>query len=345
MADSRFFHRAAPLRLEEIATLAHVAPDSLDKAQAGRLIHDVCPLDRATVNDISFLDNVKYIDTFSSSRAGACFVRPKFASRAPEGMALLLTEDPYRSFALISQYFYPAHVAKAVISPKAHVAADATLGKDCCIDTGAVVEPGVVIGDNCHIGANAVLHTGVVLGNHTSVGANSTLSHCLIGNNVIIHRGVHIGQDGFGFALGREGHLKVPQLGRVIVEDMVEIGAGTCIDRGTGPDTVIGYGTKIDNLVQIGHNVQIGKHCIVVAQVGIAGSSRIGDGVMLGGQVGLAGHIKIGSGVKIVAKSGVMADIPAGQTYGGIPAVPVHSWHRQTIALAKLAEKGGTKHE
>ena len=139
----------------------------------------------------------------------------------------------------------------------------AILGKDCTVDTGAIIEDRVEIGANCHIGAGAVIHAGVVIGDGSRIGANSTLSHCLIGKRVIIHRGVHIGQDGFGFALGAQGHVKVPQLGRVLVEDDVEIGSGTCIDRGTGPDTVIGYGSKIDNLVQIGHNVHIGKHSIL----------------------------------------------------------------------------------
>jgi UDP-3-O-[3-hydroxymyristoyl] glucosamine N-acyltransferase len=166
-----------------------------------------------------------------------------------------------------------------------------------------------------------------------------------VGNHVILHRGVHIGQDGFGFALGRGGHVKVPQLGRVIIEDHVEIGSGTCIDRGTGPDTHIGEGSKIDNLVQIGHNVQIGKQSVIVAQVGIAGSTRIGDGAVLGGQVGIAGHLKIGPGVKLAARSGVMEDIPAGAAYGGSPAVPVKDWHRQTLTLNKLIKQRGKTDE
>jgi UDP-3-O-[3-hydroxymyristoyl] glucosamine N-acyltransferase len=344
MADSRFFHRAEPMRLDEIASITHTTlSDNADGAN--RLIHDVCALDRATEHDISFLDNVKYVETFALSKAGACFVRSRFASRAPAGMALLLTEDPYRCFALIAQHFYPAQPVTTGISPHAYIAATAKIGKNCSIDAGAVIGEHVEMGDQCHIGAGAVIQAGVTIGENTRIGANSTLSHCFIGAHVIIHRGVHIGQDGFGFALGREGHLKVPQLGRVMIEDNVEIGSGTCIDRGTGPDTFIGAGTKIDNLVQIGHNVHLGRQCIVVAQVGVSGSTRVGDGVMIGGQTGIAGHLKIGNGARIVAQSGVITDIPAGETHGGAPAVPVNDWHRQTIALQKLAAKKGGGNE
>ncbi len=340
MADSRFFHRAAPLRLDEIAALTHIK-----LVDAGHtplpIITDVCPLDRATASDISFLDNVKYVETFTNSKAGACFVRSRFAHQAPAGMSVLITEDPYRCFAIISQYFYPSRPLTTGISARANIDASAKIGANCTIEAGAFIGEACEIGDGCYIGANASVHNGVIIGKNTSIGSSSTLSHCILGNNIIIHRGVHIGQDGFGFALGRDGHLKVPQLGRVVIEDHVEIGSGTCIDRGTGPDTFIGAGTKIDNLVQIGHNVHIGRLCIIVAQAGVSGSTRIGDGVMIGGQTGIAGHLKIGNGVKIVGKSGVMVDIAAGETHGGTPSVPVKNWHRQTIALAKLAAKKG----
>ena len=156
---------------------------------------------------------------------------------------------------------------------------------------------------------------------------------------MILHRGVHIGQDGFGFAPGRGGVTKVPQLGRVVIGDDVEIGSGSCVDRGAGPDTVIGAGSKIDNLVQIGHNVQVGRFVFIAAQTGIAGSSQVGDGSMLGGQVGIAGHLHIGAGAKLAAQSGVMTDIPAGSSYGGSPALPIKDWHRQTVAVAAMTKK------
>ncbi len=341
MADPRFFQRAVSLQLEEIAALTNANIQAGSDISPSLLVEDIAPLDRAEKNQISFLDNVKYVEVFAASKAGACFVRSKFTHRAPSGMALLVTEDPYRCFAVIAQKFYPSVLQHKGVSPAAHIAPSAKLGRNCTVEAGATLGDNVELGDNTYISAGAVVHTGVIIGADSQIGASSTLSHCIIGNNVIIHRGVHIGQDGFGFALGREGHIKVPQLGRVIIEDNVEIGSGTCIDRGTGPDTFIGAGTKIDNLVQIGHNVHVGRHCIIVAQVGISGSTRIGDGVMLGGQAGLAGHLKIGSGVRVVAQSGVIADIPAGETHGGSPSVLVKNWHRQTVALAKLAAKKG----
>lgn len=334
MVDSRFFANHGPFTARDLA--AATGATLRDEGHATRALADVAPLDRASASDVSFFDNSKYIEQFLSSNAGACFVRAKFADKAPAGMAVLLTEDPYRCYALAAQKFYPQPKPEAGISPAAHVHPTATVGADVCIAAGAVIGAGVVIGDGSAIGANSVIHPGVVIGQQTNIGALCTLSHALVGNRVIIHRGVQIGQDGFGFALNREGHVKVPQLGRVVIEDDVEIGSNTTIDRGTGPDTYIGEGTKIDNLVQIGHNVNIGKRAVIIAQCGISGSTRIGDGAVLAGQTGLAGHLKIGAGARIAAKSGVMGDIPPGSSYGGIPAVPVVDWHRQTIALSRL---------
>jgi UDP-3-O-[3-hydroxymyristoyl] glucosamine N-acyltransferase len=258
---------------------------------------------------------------------------------------VLLTDDPYRCYALAAQRFYPTARPKAGVAATAIMDATATLGADVSIAAGAVIGANVSIGDRSSIGANSVVGDGVQIGADTHIGALCTLTHTLIGNRVLIHRGVHIGQDGFGFALGREGHVKVPQLGRVVIEDNVEIGSGTTIDRGTGPDTVLGEGTKVDNLVQIGHNVHIGKRAVIIAQCGISGSTRIGDGAVLGGQAGLSGHLKIGAGAKIAAKSGVMNDIPVGATYGGSPAIPVVDWHRQTIALSRLIKNKRGTHE
>jgi UDP-3-O-[3-hydroxymyristoyl] glucosamine N-acyltransferase len=345
MADSRFFPNAGPFSLEQIVTLTGACVGQDVAFDAQRLIHDVAPLDRAGLQDISFLDNVKYIETFAGSHAGVCFIRAKYSERAPKQMVALVCEDPYRCFALVAQKFYPAYIPSGVISAHAYIAASAKLGSNCTVEDGAIIGENVELGSNCLIQSGAVIRAGVVIGNDSCIGMNSTLSHCIIGNRVIIHNGVHIGQDGFGFALGAAGHIKVPQLGRVMIGDDVEIGSGTCIDRGTGPDTVIGNGSKIDNLVQIGHNVHIGSQSIVVAQVGIAGSSRIGDGVMLGGQVGIAGHLKIGHGAKLAAKSGVMSDIPAGASYGGFPAVPIKDWHRQSVAIVRLTKRKATDNE
>lgn len=341
MADSRFFHISDAMTLTELAALTGAAITSKNgKAPDGkRKFSNVLPLDRAGADDISFLDNIKYMDTFAASKAGACFVRAKYVERAPAGMVLLVTDEPYYCYALAARRFYPDTATKPAVSPHAHIAKSATLGKNVRIDHGAVIGENVKIGDRCWIGAHTVINDGVEIGNDTRIGSQCSLSHTLVGERVILHRGIHIGQDGFGFAIGAKGILKMPQLGRVIIGDDVEIGSGTCIDRGTGPDTVIGNSSKIDNLVQIGHNVHIGKGVVIAAQCGIAGSTHIGDGAMLGGQVGISGHLRIGAGVKLAAQSGVMNDIPPGMTYGGAPAMPVRDWHRQTVAIGRLARK------
>jgi len=321
MVDTRFFEKPKPLRLSEIAALTGASLSGADKT-----IESLSPLDAATSADLSFLDNTKYIASFAKSAAGACLVRSKFALHAPEGMSLLITDQPYSSYAMLAAHMYP--------EPR-----------------GAGIHPTAIIGKNTEIaegvsiGAYTVIGDGVVIGANTRIGAHCSITHAIIGKDCILHRGIHIGQDGFGFAPTAKGLLKVPQLGRVLIGDSVEIGSGTCIDRGAGPDTIIGYGSKIDNLVQIGHNVQIGKHCVVVAQVGIAGSSIIGDGAMLGGQVGVSGHLTIGQGAKLAAQSGILGDIPPGATYGGSPAVPVRDWHRQTVALSKLIRNNSTTEE
>lgn len=334
MVDSRFFTNHGPFTAGDLA--AATGATLLNKDGANHALSDVSPLDRATAKDVSFFDNAKYVEQFTGSSAGACFLRQKYVEMAPKTMLVLVTEDPYRCYAIAAQKFYPPVQTMAYIAPTSVIDPSASLGEGIGIGAGAVIGKNVKIGARCTIGANTVIGAGVEIGEDTHIGAVCTLSHTLIGKRVIIHRGVHIGQDGFGFALGREGHVKVPQLGRVVIDDDVEIGSGTTIDRGTGPDTVIGEGAKIDNLVQIGHNVQIGKRAVVVAQCGISGSTRVGDGVVLAGQVGLAGHIKIGAGAKIAAKSGVMNDIPPGTSYGGYPAVPVVDWHRQTIAISRI---------
>jgi UDP-3-O-[3-hydroxymyristoyl] glucosamine N-acyltransferase len=337
MADPRFFTVAGPFSVSRLAEIAGArqAPGS----DPGRLIEDVAPLDAAGPEDVSFLDNRRYVPAFTTSRAGACVVLPDLAAKAPAGMALLLAEEPYRAYARIAQAFYPVKPPEAGVTSAAMVDPTARLAGTCRVEPGAVIGARAEIGARTLIGPTATIGPGVVIGEDCVIGAGVTVSHSLIGNRVNVYPGARIGQDGFGFAMGPGGHLKVPQLGRVIVEDDVEIGANTTIDRGAGPDTVIGAGTKIDNLVQIGHNVRLGPGCVIVAQVGISGSTHLGAFVAAGGQAGITGHLRIGAGARIAAQSGVMRDIEAGGTVTGSPAVPAREFWRQCAALSRLARR------
>ena len=262
-----------------------------------------------------------------------------YAEKAPAGMALLLTDDPYRAYARIAALFHPLPTPRAGLDPTAVIDETAVIDPSCRVDAGAVVGPGATIGPRCHLSAHAVIGPNVVLGSDCIVGPSAALVYAIIGARVVIHTGVRIGQDGFGFALGAEGHLKVPQLGRVVIGDDVEIGANTTIDRGTGPDTVIGAGTKIDNLVQIAHNVRLGRGCVVVAQVGISGSTTVGDFAMIGGQAGLTGHLDIGAGARIAAQAGVMADVDPGAAVGGSPSRPIREWMRGVAIVQRMVRK------
>ncbi len=321
MADTRFHERKGPFTLGEIA--AQCEAELHDPAQAGVVISDVAALDAAGEGQLSFLDNPKYRADFQVSRAAACIIAPDMVAHAPAGTALLVSGHSYRSYALAARMFYPP-AASGGIDEAARIHPTAKIGPHCTIEAFTVIGPHVEIGEGSHIGSNV------------------SISHSLIGKGVRIHNGVRIGQDGFGFAMGPKGHLPVPQLGRVIIGDFVNIGANTTIDRGAGPDTEIGMGCIIDNLVQIGHNVKMGRGCVVVSQVGISGSTVIGDFVVLGGQAGVAGHLNIGSGARIAAKSGVMKDIPAGQQdWAGFPAIPRREYWKQQAILKKLLSKTG----
>jgi UDP-3-O-[3-hydroxymyristoyl] glucosamine N-acyltransferase len=339
MADPRFFRVAGPFTVAEIARLSGAAVGGAGEGE--RLLRDVAPLDAAGSDHLTFLDNRKYVAAFRSTRAGAAFAQPALAAEAPPGLTLLVTEQPYRAYALAAQAFYPDAPPAPGIARSAAVDPMARLGEGTAVEAHAVIGGGVEIGRRCHIGANSVIGPGCVLGDDVHVGANVSISHSLIGSRVRLYPGVRLGQDGFGFAMDPKGFVKVPQLGRVIIEDDVEIGANTTIDRGAGPDTVIGAGTMIDNLVQIGHNVQVGRGCVLIAQSGIAGSTRLGDHVIVAAQGGLTGHLTIGSGARIGAQAGVMRDVAPGESVVGAPAVPVKEFFRQVATVQRLSRKKG----
>lgn len=338
MPDPRFFKPATPLTLERLAAVA--GAELRAGASRERLFRSIGGLDQAGPEDVAFLDNRRYLDAFAATKAGCVVVEPRFAERAPAGCELLLSATPYRAFAQIAQSFYPEATPAPGVHKSAVVDPAAKVSPTARIDAGAVIGARAEIGANVWIGANAVIGESVAIGDGTVVGAGAVLGYCIVGKRVLIHPGACIGNRGFGFAPGPQGYVRIPQVGRVIVEDDVEIGANAAIDRGASGDTVVGRGTMIDNLVMIGHNVRIGRGCVLVAQVGISGSTRLGDFVQIGGQGGLAGHLSIGDRAQIAAQAGVVKDVDSGAMVGGTPAVPIRQWHRQGAILARLAKKG-----
>jgi UDP-3-O-[3-hydroxymyristoyl] glucosamine N-acyltransferase len=340
MADPEFLSRPEPVTAAEIARLCDGRVGAGDPSVA---VSRVAPLDQAGPGDLTFLDNPRYLAQFRVTTAAVCICAEKHLPSAPAGVTIVVARDPYRAMALVMQSLYPAAtrlrgpVDGEGVSSAAHVDPLARLEDGVTVEPGAVIGPRAEIGRGTVVCANAVIGHDVRIGRDGYVGSGATVQFALIGNRVIIHPGVRIGQDGFGFAMGPGGHLKVPQIGRVVIQDDVEIGANTTIDRGSNRDTIVGEGTKIDNAVQIGHNVVVGRHCVLVAQTGISGSTVLGDFVALGGQAGIAGHLRIGTGAQIAGASSVKDDVPPGARVVGTPAKPVRDWMREQAALRRSA--------
>jgi UDP-3-O-[3-hydroxymyristoyl] glucosamine N-acyltransferase len=312
---------------------------------AERPIRNIAPLDTAGASDLSFLDNSKYVPALATTRAGACLIAPRFVEQAPRHLVVLETPQPYAAFVTVTRKLFASLLRPTSLFGTTGRAASAQIDPTARLEASVTVDPLAVIGARAEIGTGSLIGPGAVIGpdvrigRQCTVGAHASILHALIGDRVIIHPGVRIGQDGFGFLPSPQGHQKIPQTRRVIVQDDVEIGANTSIDRGATRDTIIGEGTKIDNLVQIGHNVSIGRHCLIVSQVGISGSVTVGDFAMLGGQVGIADHMTIGEGAMLGAKAGVMSNVPAGGRWGGFPAEPAIDWKRGQAIVRRLVKR------
>ncbi len=330
-ADDRFFARTGPHPLATVAAAAGgVAADR------PLLLHGVAPLQSAGPAHVSFLDNRRYLDALSATQAGAVIVHPDFAGRVPAGTVAIETADPYAGWARAAGLFHPPPPVRPGVHPSAVVAEDACCDASAEIGPLAVIGAGAVIGPRCRIGAGAVIGDAVSMGADCRIGPLASVSHALLGDRVYVYTGARIGQEGFGFATTPQGFLTVPQLGRVLLEDDVEVGANSTIDRGSAADTVIGAGSRLDNLVQIGHNVRLGRCCVVVAQAGISGSTVLEDFVVIAAQAGLTGHLRIGRKARIGAQAGVMSDVGAGLDVIGSPSQPSREFFRGVVALRKL---------
>ncbi|MGD9638928.1 MAG: UDP-3-O-(3-hydroxymyristoyl)glucosamine N-acyltransferase [Alphaproteobacteria bacterium] len=332
MPDSRFFKPEKGISLKRLAEIADCR--LADGVNPDFMINNVASLQSGKEDEIAFFDNKKMQDIFKNSQVKACIVKDDFKNDA-FGKFLLFSAKPQSSFVAVANYFYPQK-SKMGISEQAVVSKQAKLGQNCLVEAGVVIEDGVVIGDNCVIGSASVIRQNVSIGNDCIVDANVTISHAVIGNRVTIYPGVRIGQDGFGYIMSERGHTKIPQLGKVVIGDDVDIGANSTIDRGALDDTVIGNGSKIDNLVQIAHNVKLGFGCVSASQAGISGSTELGNLVAIGGQVGIAGHLRLGDGANVAAKSGVMRDVGSKETVMGYPAFPMREFMRQIAYLQKV---------
>lgn len=345
MTQPTFFKQPPPMTLADLAALT--GAQLANASCADRVISGAAALDRAGPGHLTFCDSKKYAAQLEQTHAGACLVSEKLEAAVPAHVAVLRAAEPYRAFVTAMRTLYPDTLRPTSWFANSGVAVGAVVHTSAHLEDGVIVDPLAVIGPDVEIGAGTVIGSGAVIGagvrigRDCTIGANASVLCALIGNDVIIHPGCRIGQDGFGYMMGARGHLKIPQAGRVIIQHGVEIGAGCTIDRGALNDTVIGEGTKIDNLVQIGHNVTIGRNCVVVSQSGVAGSSTLGDGVVLAARIGVSDHAIIGEGAQIAARSSVVGEVPPGARWGGSPAKPIKQFFRELFEVERLGREGG----
>ena len=337
MVDTRFYDKKENVTLADVAKVTDSVLQNVDNSAAA--VSDIATMQKAGDTEICFFYDRKSKELASQMKALACVTTADLVSFVPQGVAVLVNENPKMAFIKLNEFMYSLRKPDTGIDATAKIAKSAKIGKDCFIGANVVIGENVEIGDNCRIEPNVVIDEGCVIGARTRIASNASISYALIGSDCYIYSGARIGHDGFGFQLINGQHHRINQLGRVIIGNDVEIGANACIDRGALDDTVIGDGCRIDNLVQIAHNDKLGRGCVIVAQVGIAGSCTLGNYVVCGGQVGLADHLNIGDGVQIAAQSGVMRDIEAGSVMMGSPCVPFKDFMRQVAFLQKNSTK------
>jgi UDP-3-O-[3-hydroxymyristoyl] glucosamine N-acyltransferase len=343
MTGNRFFSLDRVCTVRDIIAL--IGADPVFSRHQDRTIQSLKSIDQATTDCLVFADGKAYSDKLVRLPACTLICTEQLAEFAPPHVATLVVKRPQNAFARVGRVLFPEAVVPSSfcgtvgVSAQSAIHATALLEQDVTVEHGAVIGENVEIGTGTLIGANVVIGSGCKIGRNCIIGPNASILHAFIGNRVIVHGGARIGQDGFGYVPGENGLEKMPHLGRVIIQDDVEVGANTSIDRGALDDTVIGEGSKIDNLVQIAHNVRIGRHCVITGHCGLSGSVTLGNGVMLGGRTGIADHIKVGDGAQIAAASGVMNDIPAGERWGGVPAQPLKDLFREVAIIRNMVRE------
>lgn len=335
MIDTNFYKNNGPFTLQQVAEICGAVVQ--DSSKSSIFVSEIATMENAQAGDICFFYDKKAKEKAKDIKASACITTQDLAPNLSSDVVILISSDPKLAFLKLNEKFYSEYLVQIEISTSAKIHSSAKIGKDCFIGENVVIEENVVIGDNCVIGHNVVIARSCQIGNNTRIDSGATVAYAKIGNNCFIYSGARIGCDGFGFMFLNGQHKRIPQIGRVIIGNDVEVGANSCVDRGAMDDTVIGDGCRFDNFVQVAHNVKMGRSCIMVSQSGIAGSCNIGDYVVIGGQVGIGDHVNVGSGSQIASQSGVMRDVAPQEVVWGTPAVPIKQQMRQVAYLQKAA--------